>query len=164
MRLNRILLIAVLVLGIAWACIFAFSFITEKWAEHQQKVAEQEAAQQQTEVVVPEEPPAEVVPEEPAAEEPPVYNALQVVLTVAEGRQCWIDAVCDGAGIYTGIKNGNETLEFTAKEQFSLNLGNAGAVKLQVNGQDVTGADWRMGQVLAIGYTMEGWRAQFPQP
>ncbi len=164
-KLNRVLLAGILLLGIAWACIFAYSFISEKWAEHQQKVAEQAAELQQAEVVIPEEPaPEELPPAEPVAEASPVYNDLQVVLTVNEGGMCWIDAVADGAGFYTGIKNSGETLEFAAREQFSLNLGSAGAVKLQVNGQDVTGSDWRVGQVLTIGYTLEGWRAQFPQP
>lgn len=163
-RYQRILVSFLLILGIAWAGIFTFSFINEKWQSYQLKQAE-EKANQPTQEEVPEIETTPQVPVEPVEEtektpEVVVWDRLQVKLTIRENMQCWLSADADGVQVFSGMKNSGETLEFTAQDQFQLQLGNAGAVQLEINEKDATGADWGVGQVLTFGYTLEQWNQQ----
>lgn len=65
------------------------------------------------------------------AEAPP--DLLRVVLEFQQ--DCWVEVVVDGRRRESELKAGGETLALEAKEYVSLTLGNAPAVRVEVNGR-----------------------------
>ncbi|HWB72656.1 MAG TPA: helix-turn-helix domain-containing protein [Egibacteraceae bacterium] len=108
-----------------------------------------------------EQPPASELPteeppvEETTAEEQPTIlgDEVEVVLTVS-GGQSWLRVVVDGVTQLEGLQSSGTTRTFTGDEEISLRIGNAGAVRLEVNGED-QGRLGDRGQVVERTYTVE---------
>ncbi|MDP8969809.1 MAG: DUF4115 domain-containing protein [Actinomycetota bacterium] len=89
------------------------------------------------------EPEPEPSPSVPPTEEPSptpgeatvATDRLEVVLTVT-GDESWMRVTVDGVKELEGLQAEGTTRRFTAQEEISLRIGNAGAVRLEVNGED----------------------------
>ena len=80
-------------------------------------------------------------PTEPDVPEPPVYTSLNMtleVLDVTPGKvdKCWMGITVDGKATDVSLSEG-QVQEVYAQQQIDLHLGNAGVVKVTVNGQDL---------------------------
>lgn len=100
-----------------------------------------------------------VTPPEPAA---PVYNGLEMKLEILNADanavdQCWMQVTVDGKKTETTMSEG-QTQEFQANESIKLNLGNAGVVKVTINGEDL-GTLGNRGQVVKKTFRVEDFAA-----
>jgi hypothetical protein len=69
-----------------------------------------------------------------------------VTLVVVAETRSWIKASSDGLLLFEGILAAGESKTFTGADAIDLTVGNAGAVRLIVNGRDL-GAPGASGQV-----------------
>lgn len=67
--------------------------------------------------------------------EPAVIDGVEVEMVV-DGGESWVRVIVDGDVAFEGIKPDGSTLTVTGDEEVSLRIGNAGAVRLTVNGED----------------------------
>lgn len=99
-------------------------------------------------------PPAspDVVVEDPVV---PPMEGVNVTVTVV-GEKAWMQAHADGteAAMFTGNKFTGEVLTLNADETLKLLIGDAGAVRLNVNGHDL-GPPGTSGQVATLNFTPE---------
>jgi cytoskeleton protein RodZ len=72
-----------------------------------------------------------VVAAQPPAEIPPGTIRLQFEVI----QPCWMSLSGDGTRIYYDTLQPGQTLSFDAKDRFEMVLGNAGAIKLKINGK-----------------------------
>ena len=84
--------------------------------------------------------PAKTAPAAPAASAPAsvpsvMTSARAVVITARFTDRCWTSAIADGKTIYEGIPKTGETLTWEADRQIVVNLGNAAAVDISLNGK-----------------------------
>jgi len=99
--------------------------------------------------------PLPVEPEPVPVEEPPaVAEGLDLVLQVV-GGSCWMRVAVDGEQAFEGTVPAGQALSFEADEAISLRLGNAGAVLVQLNGEDL-GYLGQRGEVVSREFTVEG--------
>lgn len=77
---------------------------------------------------------ASASPSVPAAVAAPVKGVTLVI--VAQGRS-WIQIVGDGAPIFAGTMTAGTSKTFEATEEIDVTVGNAGAVRLILNGKDL---------------------------
>ncbi len=61
-------------------------------------------------------------------------KGLKVVLDVTD-EKCWMQITTDGITEFTGIVAAGNSISFQANERMKIKLGNAGAVKVTVNGR-----------------------------
>ncbi|HYN98133.1 MAG TPA: RodZ domain-containing protein [Actinomycetota bacterium] len=96
-------------------------------------------------------PPADVAAASPTA---PI-EGVNVVVTVV-GQRSWMQATADGADppVFTGTKVEGEVLNLTAQENLKIVIGNAGAVRVSVNGRDL-GPPGQPGAVGTFTFTPE---------
>ena len=95
-----------------------------------------------------------------AAEPAPSNSAIAAapadkvtVKLVAENGRSWVSATADdGHSLYQGLLDNGQSQTFTDAKRISLVLGNAGAVRMYVNGKElgIAGAD---GQLLRTNFT-----------
>jgi hypothetical protein len=71
---------------------------------------------------------------QPPANEAPVHGIRAVVRV--SGR-CWIEAVSDGTTTFSGTAEAGEVVRLRADRRLELTLGNAGGVRLIVNGERI---------------------------
>ncbi|MBN2408389.1 MAG: helix-turn-helix domain-containing protein [Candidatus Aminicenantes bacterium] len=94
----------------------------------------------------PEEPPALMETSLPASVpvgvvEPPgsagivVEEIKGLLLQVDFSEETWLQIYADGESIWDGIKTPGESLEVTARREVRLSVGNAGGLRLTINGQ-----------------------------
>jgi hypothetical protein len=84
----------------------------------------------------------------PAAEPPPApVKASRLRVELLTSRPVWMRAVADGRVIASGTVPANETLTLEADRDVTLRIGDAGAVRVRVNGRD-RGLAGRDGQVV----------------
>lgn len=100
-----------------------------------------------------------VTPPEP---EEPTYNGLEMKLEILNADtsavdQCWMQVTVDGKKTETTMSEG-QTQEFQANESIKLNLGNAGVVKVTINGEDL-GTLGNKGQVVKKTFQVEDFAA-----
>ena len=69
--------------------------------------------------------------------------------------RCWTQVIADGKTLYEGTMDKGKTMNWKGKEKVSITAGNAGAVALSVNGQDM-GKAGEVGQVVEKVFTPEG--------
>ena len=117
----------------------------------QQQVEEQQD-EQNGEADVPPEP---VTPPEP---EVPVYDSLEMRLEILNVNpnakdQCWMQITVDGKVNETTMSEG-QIQDIKAAQSVQLNLGNAGVVKVTVNGQEL-GTLGNQGQVVKKSFLLE---------
>ncbi len=96
-----------------------------------------------------------VVPEEP---EVPVYDGLEMRLEIVDANpnkkdQCWMKITVDGNATETTLAEGM-VQDIKATQAIQLNLGNAGVVKVTLNGQDL-GLMGNQGQVVKKEFKLE---------
>jgi hypothetical protein len=70
-----------------------------------------------------------------------------VRLTIAAREDCWVKVKSDGKLLYYGILKKGRYDSWQAKDKIVLNLGNAGVVDINVNGQVISSIG-RRGQVI----------------
>lgn len=70
-----------------------------------------------------------------------------VAVTAAADKACWISIHGDGKLLYQGMMRAGETRSWNAAQAVALHAGNAGGLRLTVNGQDL-GVLGRPGQVV----------------
>ncbi|HWL37710.1 MAG TPA: helix-turn-helix domain-containing protein [Frankiaceae bacterium] len=102
--------------------------------------------------------PTAAAPSQPAASETPgpiagyvPGDGVTMRVTIAAARS-WVTVRADGKVIFQGTMNAGETKDFTAKRGMGVVLGNAGAVRLVVNGKDL-GSPGRNGEVVRLNFT-----------
>jgi transcriptional regulator with XRE-family HTH domain len=94
----------------------------------------------------------EPVPEE-KPEPPAVIEGLDLVLQVVDGS-CWMRVSVDGQQAFEGMVPAGQTMSFKAEEIIGLRLGNAGAVLVQLNGEDL-GRLGQRGEVVSREFPVE---------
>lgn len=99
------------------------------------------------------------VPPEPAA---PVYHGLEMHLEILDVNanatdQCWMQITVDGKKTELTLSEG-QTQDVQANESIQLSLGNAGVVKITLNGQDL-GVMGSQGQVVKKEFKLEDYTA-----
>lgn len=142
-RQNKILaaVICLLVLGGAY-------FLLATGDDGQVAKAPQQVKQETA--AVKEAPKAE---ESKAAAAPAKRDDVEVVAKFDD--RCWTQVIADGKTLYEGTMEKGKTMSWKAKETVSITAGNAGAVALSVNGQDM-GKVGETGQVVEKVFTPSG--------
>ncbi len=72
---------------------------------------------------------------QPTAAVPPVAASPVSVVLIAEGRS-WLRATVDGKVIFEGTLEAGATKSFSGNERIDIVIGNAGAMRITVNGED----------------------------
>lgn len=129
-NLNMIIGVAVLVVAIV---VFYFALFYESSPEIVTDQQEQNVSESSERFEVKQ-------PEQQAAQDsipavPVVSDSLR--LSVQNSEQVWIKVLSDGRIVRQGLVQKNTTMNFKAKKQFGISIGNAGAVKLFFNEQPV---------------------------
>lgn len=76
--------------------------------------------------------PAPIVPEPPATAEPSPVRGVSMLLEF--DQDSWTEISADGEPIFTGLVRRGNKHQFVAREGFRLTLGNAGGVRVTVDG------------------------------
>lgn len=92
---------------------------------------------------------------QPAPAAAPEKQYDDVELTAKFTGNCWTQVKADGKVIFEGTVKKGETKEWKADEKLVVTAGNAGAVSLSVNGQDL-GQPGGEGEVVEKTYTKSG--------
>lgn len=129
-------ILAVIIVVIA-AAAYAMSGSSDK---AQQQPAQQAQTQQQA---------------APAPEQQQV-SGVQVVATFSE--DCWTQVTIDGKEVYEGTETKGKTETWQGTQNVVIRVGNAGAVDVKLNGQDL-GKVGGEGQVVTKTYTQDGEQA-----
>lgn len=99
-------------------------------------------------------PPAPPAPPAPQPAPEPAGPPVDVVLTFEAAS--WLEVLVDGVAVEPGVLvAAGETLRFGGQELVSLRLGNAGGVRVELNGEEL-GTAGRPGEVLRVGFGPEG--------
>jgi len=106
-------------------------------------------------------PPTTVAPTPPATPAPapaptpaPVGPPLEVVMTFE--ATSWLEVIVDGIVVESGVlARTGETLRFAAQEEILARYGNAGGVRVELNGVDL-GPQGSSGEVVRVRYTPDG--------
>ncbi|MEX2325132.1 MAG: RodZ domain-containing protein [Nitriliruptoraceae bacterium] len=94
----------------------------------------------------------EPTPVEPAPEPEPQFAGVEVILALEEAS--WLRVTVDGAVLIEQVVQAGETLQYQAEAEVILRVGNAGGVRVEVNGEDL-GALGGRGQVAEVVYTRD---------
>jgi cytoskeleton protein RodZ len=101
--------------------------------------------------------PSQPQPSQPQPAQPqpaqPQPETLSVVVSV-EGTPSWLSVLADGRLAYEQIAQPGFSQTFEARREVSIKTGNAGAVGVEVNGQDV-GKLGESGEVLTRDFTLK---------
>ena len=141
-RQNK-LLAAVVCLLVEGGAYFLFSMDNEQAAKEVKPVK-----QAQTQVKEP-------AKQESKAAAAPAVKRDDVEVVAKFDDRCWTQVIADGKTIYEGTMDKGKTMNWKGKEKVSITAGNAGAVALSVNGQDL-GKAGEVGQVVERVFTPEG--------
>ncbi|MBR4944696.1 MAG: helix-turn-helix domain-containing protein [Peptococcaceae bacterium] len=149
-KLIIILSLAAILLLLVVQGVYSRQMAAENQPEEQ--ISQQVEEQQQETVDVPEEP--EVTPEPEA----PVYDGLEMRLEILNvnanvTEQCWMQITVDGKQTETTMSEG-QIQDIKAAQSIQLNLGNAGVVKVTVNGQEL-GTLGSQGKVVKKTFLLE---------
>lgn len=98
--------------------------------------------------------PAEADGEEPAEEEPPV-EPEGVELFLALEAASWLRVTVDGTVVHEQVTEEGTTLPFNGEEKVTVRYGNAGGVRVELNGEDL-GTPGGKGEVVEVEYTPDG--------
>lgn len=142
-RQNKILVAVICLLVLGGAYFLLATGDDGQVAKAPQQVKQETAA-------VKEAPKAE---ESKAAAAPAKRDDVEVVAKFDD--RCWTQVIADGKTLYEGTMEKGKTMSWKAKETVSITAGNAGAVALSVNGQDM-GKVGETGQVVEKVFTPSG--------
>jgi cytoskeleton protein RodZ len=90
---------------------------------------------------------------EPEPEPEPTFEGVELVLAFEEAS--WTQVTVDGTVVFERTVQAGETEPFQADREVTVRYGNAGGVRVQLNGEDL-GAPGGRGQVVTVTYTPEG--------
>jgi cytoskeletal protein RodZ len=80
------------------------------------------------------------------------YDGLEAVLELT--ADCWVRVTADGIQIFQGTLRAGTTHTYTAQEELSIRFGNAGGVRVVLNGEDL-GIQGAAGQVVTKTWSKE---------
>jgi cytoskeleton protein RodZ len=101
-------------------------------------------------------PPAAPEPVAPQPEPEPVPTGPPVDVVLTFEAASWLEVVVDGVAVETGaLVPAGETLRFAGQELVALRFGNAGGVRIELNGEEL-GPAGRPGQVLRVTLSPDG--------
>lgn len=80
-------------------------------------------------------PPGQIAAPEQTAPPPASNNQSGVVVDLEATARCWVSITVDGKNTFTGTLIAGDTKSFSGKKSIVLNVGNAGGLKITVNGQ-----------------------------
>lgn len=146
---NLNIVVGVLVLIVA-AIVFYFALFYESSPEIITDQQEQSLFSNTERFEVKKEDPPVVTPDSLSSVTQPESNYLR--LKVQNTGQVWIKVLSDGKIVQQGIVKKDSTLNFKAKKQFGISVGNAGAVKLFYNDKPVKNVG-RVGEIRNITIT-----------
>ena len=86
-----------------------------------------------------------------------------VHVMVSADEPCWTQITADGKVLFAGTLNTGETKTVNATEVVSVRAGNAGAIKLKLNGSDVASIGPK-GQIRVVTLTPAGAQVRAPTP
>ncbi len=89
---------------------------------------------------------------EPEPEPEPVFDGVEVIVALEETS--WMRVTVDGAVVLEQIVEAGETLQYQGDSEIIVRAGNAGGVRLEVNGEDM-GAPGARGQVAEVTYHVD---------
>lgn len=89
-------------------------------------------------------------PAESKASQPAKVEGVELVAKFTD--RCWTQVVADGKTVYEGTMDPGKTETWKGKEKVVITAGNAGAVEMKVNGQDM-GKAGNAGQVVEKTFT-----------
>lgn len=155
----------VLLLGLQWAYTRSMEETPPNTVQQQENV--QNSAQQQNAgepgtdgtTAAPDGTPSDVQePVTPSEPVQPTYQGLEMKLEILNldanaVDQCWMEITVDGKKSQMTLSEG-QIQEVQAEESIKLNLGNAGAVKVTINGEDL-GTLGQKGQVVKKSFRLE---------
>jgi cytoskeleton protein RodZ len=90
---------------------------------------------------------------EPEPEPEPVPEGVELLLALEESS--WLQVTIDGTVAFEQTVPAGETIPFEGGNEVVVRYGNAGGVRVQLNGEDL-GAPGGRGQVVTVSYTPEG--------
>jgi cytoskeletal protein RodZ len=119
---------------------------------------------QQT-VAKPPENPAPATPEPAPLDSPAVAPGTggNVHVVVSADEPCWTQITADGKVLFAGTLSSGETKMVNASAVVSVRAGNAGAIKLKLNGNDVAPIGPK-GQIRVVTLTPSGAQVRTPTP
>lgn len=133
------------------------------YSRSQQPEVPQDTIQQEQQAEDPAQQEAAPEQEPAAAPEPEVktYDSLEMTLEILDANagkedQCWMQVTADGKKTELTLSEG-QVQEVRAAQQIDLNLGNAGVVKVTVNGQDL-GTLGGQGEVVKKSFRLEDYQ------
>lgn len=94
----------------------------------------------------------EQAPEPEPVEPEPVYEGLEMLVTFESSS--WIRVTLDGVIVEQGTVMTGETRPYQADERIDLRIGNAGGVRIEINGEDL-GLMGSSGEVVEVGWTLD---------
>ncbi|HHX51781.1 MAG TPA: helix-turn-helix domain-containing protein [Clostridia bacterium] len=93
---------------------------------------------------------------DPPAILPEAEEKQEVVINVEDeqGARCWVEVLADGEKVFTGTLERAEKKVFIAQEKIKITLGDAGAVRVTYNGQEL-GTPGKKGEVVPMEFPRE---------
>jgi cytoskeletal protein RodZ len=115
--------------------------------------------------------PAPAAPAPPSAAEPAPLDSPAVApgtggnvhVVVSADEPCWTQITADGKVLFAGTLSSGETKMVNASAVVSVRAGNAGAIKLKLNGNDVAPIGPK-GQIRVVTLTPSGAQVRTPTP
>lgn len=145
-RRQNIILLAVTILVVAAGAVYLFGF-ADSDKSSKAPVQPTQSAQ-----------PVQTVTVDKANQEPaPKVSGVELNATFTD--RCWVSVKVDGKDVFEGTMEKGKTESWKGKENVAIVAGNAGAVTLKLNGQDL-GKAGKDGQVIEKTYTSDGETAQ----
>ncbi len=147
-----VILAALIVIAVVVMAVFAFS--------HGRRHASRTVSSRQESKAAPRDPvrPVTVTPQVIPTGFAPAASGVR--LSVSAREDCWIKVRTDGKLLYYGILKKGRSNSWQGKEKIQLNIGNAGVVDLNVNGQVITSLGRRGQAISDILITREGLTVQ----
>lgn len=143
---SNSLLIALIVLLVAGGAYYLFAMddstaskpATKAVTQTAKAPASTQAAQEKT--------------EQPKEAQPVKVDGVELVAKFTD--KCWTQVIADGKTVYEGTMEPGKTETWKGKEKVVITAGNAGAVEIKVNGQDM-GKAGNAGQVVEKTFTAD---------
>lgn len=139
-------IVAVLVVGGAVAIVNVFGGRAPDPAGEQTAPPQPAATRTETEA------PTEETPTETASPSP-TYEGVNLILAFEE--RSWVSIAIDGETVREATVEAGEALSFEGEEEIQVRFGNAGGVRVELNGEDL-GPQGGRGEVVTVTFTPDG--------
>lgn len=86
----------------------------------------------------------------------PQFSGVNVQVRAIDepGNACWINVITDGKQYFSGTLKAGESMDFTGEQVVKIKFGNAGGVRVVVNGQD-QGVIGKKGSVKTLEFNID---------